>query len=79
MAKDKGQFTDEWGKSAAKERYGNATSDSKLMSQTTEEAPQDSCDKRAAGYDNNVPSNWLRGMPSAEGKPGFDHSKDGGK
>jgi hypothetical protein len=29
---------------------------------------------RAPGYENDVPNNWLRGMPSAENKPGFNSS-----
>jgi hypothetical protein len=74
MAKNSGQFTDEWGKSAAKERYGKATGS---LNQTSEEAPQSKENKRGPDYDNNTPSNWLRGMPSAESKPSFDHG--GGK
>jgi hypothetical protein len=29
---------------------------------------------RPANYANDTPNNWLRGMPSAEQKPGFDSS-----
>jgi hypothetical protein len=29
---------------------------------------------RPANYANDTPNNWLRGMPSAEFKPAFDHS-----
>ena len=75
MAKNSGQFTDEWGKSAARERYGKPHEPP--LSQTSEEAPQSKEDKRGPDYDNNAPSNWLRGMPSAESKPSFDHG--GGK
>jgi hypothetical protein len=41
--------------------------------------PQGREDRHASNYDNDTPSNWLRGMPneSAEGKPGFDHTKKG--
>ena len=62
--------TQKWGKQTAKERYGTATGS---ISQKPEEAPQCPEDKRGPDYDNNTPSNWLRGMPSAEGKPSFDH------
>lgn len=43
------------------------------------QAPQDPIDKHGPKYDNQTPSNWLRGMgPNhAEGKPGFDHQKKG--
>jgi len=40
--------------------------------------PQMPEDKTGPGYQNDAPSNWVRGMPSAEGKPGFDHSKKSG-
>jgi len=70
--------TQKWGKDTAKSRYGSGNSEpSVLVSQKTEEAPQDPSDKRADNYSNNAPNNWLRGMPSAEGKPGFDKSKAG--
>lgn len=41
------------------------------------QAPQDPIDKHGPKYDNDTPSNWLRGMPSACDKPGFDHTKKG--
>jgi hypothetical protein len=43
------------------------------------QAPQDPIDKHGAKYDNDVASNWLRGMgpKEAEGKPGFDKHKAG--
>lgn len=36
------------------------------------QAPQFIEDRHGPGYDNDVPKNWLRGMPSAERKPSFD-------
>lgn len=69
--------TMKWGKDTARERYGKPHEPT--LSQKSDEAPQCPEDKRAADYDNNTPDNWLRGMPSAEGKPSFDKSKDGGK
>lgn len=41
--------------------------------------PQMPEDKTGPGYQNDA-SGWVRGMPneSAEGKPGFDHSKKSG-
>ena len=65
--------TQKWGKQTAKDRYGSPKVDSTLMSQKSDEAPQCPEDKRGPDYDNNAPSNWLRGMPSAENKPSFDH------
>jgi hypothetical protein len=38
-----------------------------------ESAPQS--EVRAPNYSNDTPNNWLRGMPSAERKPAFDHSQ----
>jgi hypothetical protein len=75
MAKKDDKFTDEWGRVVARQRYDN-TRNLATMDQTSEEAPQDACDKRREpAYTNVVPSNWLRGMGKgeAEGKPGFDH------
>jgi hypothetical protein len=50
-----------------------------FTSNKTEEAPQDYCDKRAPGYDNNVNSNpkerWLTGAVQATEKPHYDKSK----
>jgi hypothetical protein len=44
-------------------------------------APQAPEDRQAPGYSNMTPSNWLRGMGKgeAEGKPGFDKTRSGGK
>jgi len=41
--------------------------------------PQFPEDKHGAKYDNDVASNWLRGMgpKGAEGKPGYDSGKKG--
>ena len=39
------------------------------------QAPQFIEDRHGPKYDNDTPNNWLRGMPSAEGKPSFDRSK----
>jgi hypothetical protein len=41
--------------------------------------PQAPEDRQAPGYDNDVKSNWLRGMGpgEAEGKPGFDKKRSG--
>jgi hypothetical protein len=43
------------------------------------QAPQFPEDKHGRKYDNDVASNWLRGMgpKGAEGKPDFDHGKKG--
>jgi hypothetical protein len=68
MAKVQNQ--EKWGKSTAKDRYGSPTGG---ISGPSQEAPQCPEDKRGPDYDNNTPSNWLRGMPNAEGKPSFDH------
>ncbi len=70
MVKD----TEKWGRDTAKERYGVAKG---TLNMKSEEAPQCPEDKRGPDYDNNTPSNWLRGMPSAENKPNFDKSKAG--
>jgi hypothetical protein len=43
------------------------------MQAPDQSAPQS--EAKAPGYENDVPNNWLRGMPSAEQKPGFDHSQ----
>ncbi len=50
----------------------------KTVGQETQ-APQCPEDKHGPKYDNDTPSNWLRGMGSnrAEGKPGFDGGKKG--
>ena len=77
MAKKSGQFTDEWGKATASERYGKPHEPT--LSQESVEAPQCPEDKRGPDYDNNTPDNWLRGMgkDQACGKPGFDHGSKG--
>lgn len=68
--------TEDWGKKAAVERYatGTNTMDNNPAANDLQ-APQDIQDKHGAKYDNDSPCNWLRGMPSAEGKPGFDKGK----
>lgn len=74
MADKSGKFTDEWGRSAAKTRYGKPHEPS--LSQKSEEAPQAECDKRGPDYDNNTSNNWLRGAnENATTKPGFDKGK----
>jgi len=46
------------------------------MSQVSEEAPQDECDKRGPDYDNLTPQSWITGRnEDATTKPGFDHSQ----
>ena len=45
------------------------------MSQKSEEAPQDICDKRGPDYDNNTKEKWLTGAVPATSMPNFDHSK----
>lgn len=42
-----------------------------------QQKPQFPEDQHGPGYGGWTPNNWLRGMPSAEGKPGFDHGKKG--
>lgn len=52
------------------------------MSQVSEEAPQDECDKRGPRYDN-IATGWVRGAvgkptmknETAENMPHYDHSK----
>lgn len=66
---------DAWGRSTAKSRYGSLGGGTKASE--SQQRPQDPEDKHGPKYDNNTPSNWLRGMGSkrAEGKPGFDKGK----
>ena len=46
------------------------------MSQKSEEAPQDICDKRGPDYDNNHPNDWVRGRnEDATSMPHYDKSK----
>jgi len=46
-----------------------------VMDQRTEEAPQDECDKRGPGYDNNTRKGWLTGKVQATKMPNYDNSK----
>jgi len=46
-----------------------------VMDQRTEEAPQDECDKRGPGYDNNTRQGWLTGKVQATKMPNYDNSK----
>jgi hypothetical protein len=66
---------DAWGRDTAKSRYGTAAGGTKPKA--GQSLPQFPEDKHGPKYDNNTPSNWLRGMGSkgAEGKPGFDKGK----
>jgi len=68
--------TETWGKKAAAERYsaGANTMDNNPAANDLQ-APQDVQDQHGAKYNNDTPSNWLRGMPSAEGKPSFDKAR----
>ena len=66
------QDTQKWGKTTAKSRYGTTPTFSQPPADSNK--PQCPEDKQGPGYENSVPSNWLRGMPNAEGKPGFDKS-----
>lgn len=68
------QFVDKWGKSTAKSRYGSA-SESIVNPSNKECYPQSREDQQGPDYNNDTPSNWLRGMPNAEGKPGFDKTR----
>ena len=45
------------------------------MSQKSEAAPQDICDKRGPDYDNNTREKWLTGAVPATSMPNFDNSK----
>lgn len=66
------------GSATAHKRYGS-------LGPANMKAPKDECcpqapeDQQAPGYDNDTPSNWLRGMGPGEacGKPGFDYQKKG--
>lgn len=73
MADKSGKFVDEWGRSAAKQRYGSPGSGQKAP--TGQDDPQSPEDKQGPKYENRTPDNWLRGMGKgqAEGKPSFDH------
>ena len=70
--------TMKWGKATAAERYG-AKGNGSLNNDPKAndlQAPQDIQDRHSANYDNDA-KGWVRGMPSAESKPSFDHSKKG--
>lgn len=67
------QNTEKWGKATAKSRYGGGHKTFPAPKAANE--PQFPEDSHGADYNNDAPSNWVRGMPSAEGKPGFDRTK----
>ena len=69
---------EKWGRKTADRRYGSIKPNKDNAS--CECSPQSPEDKHGPGYDNDTPSNWLRGMGKgeAEGKPGFDKHKSGG-
>lgn len=61
------------GRKTAHKRY-SMESPGSIMSQKSEEAPQDECNKRGPDYDNSVPADsWLRS--NGEKKPSFDRGK----
>lgn len=72
------QDVQKWGLVTADRRYGSIKA--KGGNASCECSPQFPEDKHGPGYDNDVASNWLRGMGKgeAEGKPGFDKHKSGG-
>lgn len=65
------------GQELAKHRYGGVKGhpDANEIAKGDSQVTQDPQDRHGANYDNDVPSDWRRGMPTAEGKPGFDHRK----
>lgn len=69
---------EKWGIVTADRRYGGIKENKEV--ERCECSPQAPEDKQAPGYENDVPSNWLRGMGKgeAEGKPSFDKHKSGG-
>ena len=67
------QLTDKWGKTEAAKRYG--TQPTFGMPSNSQMKPQCPEDKQGPGYDNNAPSNWIRGRPSATSMPHFDKTK----
>lgn len=72
MTKD----TMKWGKDTASQRYGAVEPGGDRPSDELQK-PQCPEDKHGPKYDNPTPNDWRRGMPSAEGKPGFDKHKAG--
>ena len=69
--------TEKWGKDTASARYGKTDKSLNNNPKANDlQAPQDIQDQHMPGYDNDS-KGWVRGMPSAESKPGFDHSKKG--
>src|SRR5262245_14830306 len=72
----KAQETEKWGASTARERYGRLPQVD--MKRKDMRAPQFPEDKRGPDWQDDHPNDWVRGKgESAEGKPGFDHSKGG--
>lgn len=74
---EKPKSVQKWGLDTAKERYGSV---GKTVAPCVEhQAPQAPEDKHGSSYDNDTPSNWLRGMGKdhAEGKPSFNKGKSG--
>lgn len=69
---------EKWGLKTADRRYGGIKPDKEPVN--CECSPQSPEDKQAPGYNNDVASNWLRGMGKgeAEGKPSFDKRRSGG-
>jgi hypothetical protein len=66
------QNAEKWGRATAKERYGSKPLATFSPPTGDQSAPQCPEDKQGPDYDNDAPNNWVRGMPNAEGKPGFD-------
>lgn len=66
---------EKWGRHKAQERYGSLKSHERATGE--HQAPQAPEDKHADKYENDTPSNWLRGLgkSEAEGKPNFDNHK----
>jgi hypothetical protein len=66
---------EQWGRDKAKARYTGGRDT--LGKNVEHQKPQMPEDKQDAKYDNDTPSDWLRGMgkSEAEGKPSFDHHK----
>ena len=64
------QFTDKWGKSEAKSRYGSIQQNGDSPS-NKEQQPQFAEEKHGAKYDNDA-SGWVRGMGPKSPYPNFD-------
>jgi len=76
MVKD----TEAWGRAKATARYGSAYEGSmKAADQTRPQRLGDDNNLQGPGYDNDVASDWRRGMGpgEAEGKPGFCNTPSG--